>query len=117
MRALVLEPEEFYRFASEQRVAVPPELSAEMVPYDTASGELRTHYAGFFDSGFGWADPRGAKVVLEVRSHDVPFQITHGQRFFRLNFQRNSEIPEALYGGQGSHYQSQGLSLSKHFRL
>jgi len=116
-RPLILEPEEFYLFASEQRVAVPPELSAEMVPYDTASGELRTHYAGFFDSGFGWADPRGAKVVLEVRSHDVPFQVTHGQRFFRLNFQRNSEIPEALYGGRGSHYQSQGLSLSKHFRL
>ncbi len=116
-RPLILEPEEFYLFASAQRVAVPPELSAEMVPYDTASGELRTHYAGFFDSGFGWAEPRGARVVLEVRSHDVPFQVTHGQRFFRLNFQRNSEIPESLYGGAGSHYQSQGLALSKHFRV
>ncbi|HEX04209.1 MAG TPA: 2'-deoxycytidine 5'-triphosphate deaminase [Bacteroidetes bacterium] len=115
-RPLILEPEEFYLFASEQRVSVPPGLSAEMVPYDTASGELRTHYAGFFDSGFGYAEPRGAKVVLEVRSHDVPFQVTHGQRFFRLNFQRNSEIPESLYGGGGSHYQSQGLALSKHFR-
>ncbi|MBS1261798.1 MAG: dCTP deaminase [Calditrichaeota bacterium] len=115
-RPLILDPEEFYLFASEQRVAVPPQLSAEMVPYDTASGELRTHYAGFFDSGFGYSDPPGAKVVLEVRSHDVPFQVTHGQRFFRLQFQRNSERPQRLYGGEGSHYQRQGLSLSKHFR-
>jgi len=28
-----------------------------------------------------------------------------------------SERPTELYGGKGSHYQSQGLRLSKHFAL
>ena len=29
-----------------------------MTAYDPTSGELRTHYAGFFDPGFGY-DPDG----------------------------------------------------------
>ncbi|MBD3167388.1 2'-deoxycytidine 5'-triphosphate deaminase, partial [bacterium] len=113
---LILMPEAFYLFAGVERVRIPADLSAEMIPYDTSSGELRTHYAGFFDSGFGMADPPGAHVVLEVRSHDVPFRLTHGQTFFRLMFHRNSMLPDVLYGNGGSHYQSQALALSKHFR-
>ena len=84
---LILEPEAFYIFASRERCRIPVHLAAEMVPYDTGSGELRTHYAGFFDSGFGGDVARGgARAVLEVRSHDVPFLIEDGQTFFRMVF-------------------------------
>ena len=114
---LILEPEEFYIFASRERVRVPPDVAAEMVEYDSGSGELRTHYAGFFDSGFGYGDegPNGTVAVLEVRPHDVPFRIEHGQVFFKLVYERLTARPEVLYG-RGSHYHRQGLTLSKHFR-
>jgi dCTP deaminase len=77
------------------------------------------HYAGFFDPGFGHAASggTGSKAVLEVRSHKVPFILEHGQIIGRLIYERMSEVPEMLYGAQlGSHYQAQGLKLSKHFR-
>ncbi len=115
---LILEPEAFYIFASKERVRIPTHLAAEMVPYDTGSGELRTHYAGFFDSGFGGtAAEGGARAVLEVRSHDVPFLIEDGQTFFRMEFEPNTEVPELVYGTHiRSNYQGQELKLSKHFR-
>jgi dCTP deaminase len=89
-----------------------------MVPYDTGSGELRTHYAGFFDSGFGGSiEQGGARAVLEVRSHDVPFLIEDGQTFFRMVFEPNTETPDLIYGRDiRSNYQGQELKLSKHFR-
>ncbi len=115
---IILEPEAFYIFASREQCRIPAHLAAEMVPYDTGSGELRTHYAGFFDSGFGNdPDHPGAKAVLEVRSHDVPFLVEDGQTFFRMIFEPNTDIPEFVYGSAiKSHYQSQGLKLSKHFK-
>jgi len=115
---LILEPEAFYIFASKERCRIPAHLAAEMVPYDTGSGELRTHYAGFFDSGFGGRKSEGgARAVLEVRSHDVPFLIEDGQTFFRMVFEPNTEIPELIYGRDiESNYQGQDLKLSKHFK-
>jgi dCTP deaminase len=116
---IVLEPEEFYLLLSRESVRVPPDLAAEMVAYDPTSGELRTHYAGFFDPGFGHGDgtrPLGSRAALEVRAHDVPFMINHGQRVCRLSFERLVETPTSLYG-LGSHYQFQQQTLSKHFRL
>ena len=119
-RRLILEPEEFYLLVSKERVRVPPDYAAEMVAYDPTSGELRTHYAGFFDPGFGdipGAERQGSRAVLEVRAHDVPFVLEDGQKVFKLAFQRLSERPDVRYGHQiGSHYQGQELSLSKQFR-
>lgn len=115
---LILEPEAFYIFASRERCRIPKHLAAEMIAYDTGSGELRTHYAGFFDSGFGGEiEDKGARAVLEVRSHDVPFLIEHGQTFCSMKFEPNTEIPEFIYGADiHSNYQGQGLKLGKHFR-
>lgn len=115
---LILEPEAFYIFASKERCRIPIHLAAEMVPYDTGSGELRTHYAGFFDSGFGGTlQDGGARAVLEVRSHDVPFLIEDGQTLFRMIFDLNTEIPDIAYGKEiKSNYQGQSLKLSKHFK-
>jgi dCTP deaminase len=113
---LVVEPEEFYVFASKERIRVPPQLAAEMVAYDVGIGELRTNYAGFFDNGFG--GERGTRAVLEVRPHDVPFLLEDGQVFFKLVFFRAQELPDVVYGDRrlGSHYQGQTLQLGKHFR-
>ncbi len=113
---LVLEPEEFYLLISREAVSIPPDLAAEMNAYDPTSGELRTHYAGFFDPGFGFGSPSGARAVLEVRAHDVPFVVEHGQRICTLGFERMRDEPELLYGeALGSNYQSQTSFLSKYF--
>ncbi len=116
---LVLDPQEFYILASKESVAVPPEFVAEMAPFDPMIGEYRVHYAGFFDPGFGYVAGKapGAKAVLEVRSLDIPFIVEDGQIVGRLVYDRLTEVPDTLYGqGIGSHYQAQGLKLSKHFR-
>ena len=116
---VVLDPNEFYILASREAVSIPPEYAAEMVPYNPLVGEFRVHYAGFFDPGFGYSGAGGAgsRAVLEVRSHEVPFILTHGQIVGRLVFERLTEPPERVYGqGLGSNYQGQGLKLSKHFR-
>ena len=116
---LVLDPHEFYILVSREAVHVPPDHAAEMVPFDPLVGEFRVHYAGFFDPGFGHAEAggEGARAVLEVRSHEVPFILEHGQLVGRLVYERMAELPHRLYGsGLGSNYQAQGLKLSKHFR-
>lgn len=115
---LILEPEAFYIFASRERCRIPTHLAAEMIAYDTGSGELRTHYAGFFDSGFGGSvEDKGARAVLEVRSHDVPFLIEDGQTFCSMRFEPNMETPAFTYGSSiKSNYQGQGLKLGKHFK-
>ena len=116
--SLTLNPGEFYILATREEVRVPFELAAEMVAYETRSGEYRVHYAGFFDPGFG-CDPsgRGSKAVLEVRSHDVPFILEHGQSVGWLRYEKMAGRPDHVYGqGIGSNYQSQGLALSKQFK-
>jgi dCTP deaminase len=117
-RRLVLDPDQFYILASKEAVHVPPTHAAEMVPFNPLVGEFRVHYAGFFDPGFGHAAAggSGAKAVLEVRSHKVPFILEHGQIVGRLLFEPMTEVPEVLYGSDlQSNYQGQGLKLSKHF--
>lgn len=118
-RRLVLDPDQFYILASKEAVHVPPTHAAEMIPFNPLVGEFRVHYAGFFDPGFGHeaAGGRGSRVVLEVRSHKVPFILEDGQIVGRAVYERLTEPPEMLYGSAiGSHYQAQGLKLSKHFR-
>lgn len=116
---IILDPDEFYILASREAVAVPPDFAAEMAAVTTGLGEFRAHYAGFFDPGFGWtaAGAKGSKAVLEVRSRDAPFALEDGQLVARLIYERLTARPQRLYGADlASHYQGQGLRLSKHFR-
>lgn len=116
---LILDPDEFYILASKEAVHVPPTHAAEMVPFNPLVGEFRVHYAGFMDPGFGHAPAggKGSRVVLEVRSHKVPFILEDGQIIGRLVYERMREPPDMIYGrGLKSHYQGQGLKLSKHFK-
>ena len=116
---LILDPDQFYILASKEAVTVPPTHAAEMIPFNPLVGEFRVHYAGFFDPGFGYsgAGGEGSKAVLEVRSHKVPFILEDGQIIGRLVYEPLTETPSQVYGQDiGSHYQAQGLKLSKHFR-
>jgi dCTP deaminase len=116
---LILDPDQFYILASKEAVTVPPTHAAEMVPFNPLVGEFRVHYAGFFDPGFGYSEAggEGSKAVLEVRSHKVPFILEDGQIIGQLIYERLTETPDVIYGaGIGSHYQAQGLKLSKHFK-
>jgi dCTP deaminase len=116
---IILDPGAFYILVSREAVTIPPDHAAEMAPYLAMVGEFRVHYAGFFDPGFGWAEAGGAgsRGVLEVRCHEAPFVLEHGQVVGRLVYERMAARPETLYGtGIASNYQGQGLKLSKHFR-
>jgi dCTP deaminase len=116
---IVLEPEVFYLLLSAEGVSVPPGYAAEMLAYDPTAGELRTHYAGFFDPGFGYSrapEARGARAALEVRARDVSFMVEHRQPVCKLAFERMAGEPDVLYGEDvGSSYQHQRTMLSKHF--
>jgi dCTP deaminase len=117
---IVLEPEVFYLLLSAEGVSVPPSYAAEMLAYDPTAGELRTHYAGFFDPGFGYSRERGertgSRAALEVRARDVSFMVEHRQPVCKLAFERMAEEPDVLYGEDiGSNYQGQLTMLSKHF--
>jgi dCTP deaminase len=116
---LLLDPGEFYILASKGAVEIPVMEAAEMTPIDPSVGEFRVHYAGFFDPGFGTdeAHGKGSRGVLEVRSHETPFILEDGQTVARLVYEPLTERPDRLYGDLGSHYQRQGLKLSKHFRI
>ena len=116
---VVLEPEIFYLLLSAEGVSIPPRIAAEMMAYDPTAGELRTHYAGFFDPGFGY-DPSGARhgsrAALEVRARDVSFMVEHHQPVCKLGLEWMEAPAERLYGADlGSNYQGQVTMLSKHF--
>jgi dCTP deaminase len=115
---LLLDPGEFYILASKGAVEIPVDEAAEMTPIDPSVGEFRVHYAGFFDPGFGTdeAHGKGSRGVLEVRSHETPFILEDGQTVARLVYEPLTARPDRLYGEGGSHYQRQGLKLSKHFK-
>jgi dCTP deaminase len=116
---IILDPGAFYILVSREAVTIPPDHAAEMAPYLAMAGEFRVHYAGFFDPGFGHrsAGGSGSRGVLEVRCHEAPFVLEHGQIVGRLVYERMAEVPDTLYGaGLASNYQGQGLKLSKHFR-
>ncbi len=119
--SLILDPDEFYILMTKEAIAVPPDYAAEMLPYDTRAGEFRVHYAGFFDPGFGWDALTGkagsSRGVLEVRSHEVPFLLEHGQTVGWLRYERMMACPDKPYGqGISSNYQNQTLKLAKQFR-
>lgn len=116
---LILEPNAFYILASKERVSIEPREAAELVAYDPSLGELRCHYAGFLDPGFGSraAGGKPSRIVLEIRGHDVPFLIENDQVVATLNYDVLAEDPKRLYGESvGSHYQNQELRLAKVFR-
>lgn len=116
---IILDPGAFYILVSREAVHIPPDYAAEMAPYLAMVGEFRVHYAGFFDPGFGHASAGGdgSRGVLEVRCHEAPFALEHGQIVGRLVYEQMLARPTTLYGREiKSNYQGQGLKLAKNFK-
>ncbi|MBI2147593.1 2'-deoxycytidine 5'-triphosphate deaminase [Candidatus Woesearchaeota archaeon] len=117
-KKLILDPDFFYILKSKEKVRIPTSLASEMVEFHSGIGEFRSHYAGFFDPGFGYGkdgEIKGSHAVLEVRMRDTPMEIIDGQIFVKMVFERMMDIPSISYGEGSSHYQNQSLKLSKHF--
>lgn len=118
---LILEKESFYIFSTKEYIRVPGNLASEMIAYDIYNGEFRSHYAGFFDPGFGYGkngEVKGRQAVLEIRSYENNFIFRDGQPICRMNFEKLIEPADFVYGEEiGSHYADQsGPKLSKHFK-
>jgi len=117
---ITLEKDRFYILATKERISVPTSLSAEMIPFSHHIGELRAHYAGFFDPGFGYGKDgsiKGTVGVLEVRPHET-ITIFDGQPICLIEYFRNTSIPAVSYGDAGNSYQNQkGAKLAKYFYL
>lgn len=118
---IMLKKDEFYILATKEGVRVPLDYSVEMAPYDVGKGEFRSHYAGFFDPGFGFGpngDVRGDQAVLEVFTHDNDFVLRDGQPICTMIYERILERPEIAYGDPrlgNNYFRQSGPRLSKHF--
>ncbi len=118
---LMLHPGDFYILSTRERILTPPEFSAEMVSYDASKGEFRSHFAGFFDPGWGWREndaDRGTIAVLEVECYSHPFVLRDAQPICLMVYEHMLAIPEKLYGANlASNYATQkGPTLAKWFR-
>lgn len=107
---LVLNPDRFYLLPTKERVSIHHGICGDIAPYEATTGEFRTHYAGFFDPGFGREG--GITGVLEVRGREVPHRLFDGHPICLMNFEWASPKGKAYEG----HYQNPGPSLSKHFK-
>lgn len=118
---LTLRPETFYILVTKEKIIVPPTLAAEMANYDPSKGEFRSHFAGFFDPGWGWSDreeDRGTAAVLEVEAYGHESIIRDGQPICLMVYERLLAPPEKAYGQElKSNYTGQsGPRLAKWFK-
>jgi dCTP deaminase len=123
--ALFLEPNQFLLATTVERVRVPTNLCAEMIAYREEYGELRAHYAGFFDPGFGFGrdgEIADSGAVCEIRNiGTAPIMLSHGQPICLLRYEKLSEPADQVYGDEKrtiqSNYQGQsGIKLAKFFK-
>ena len=118
----VMKRDEFYIFVTKECILVPHEFAAEMSAYDVSKGEFRSHYAGFFDPGWGYGpdgSSLGRQAVLEVFTHDHDFILRDGQPICQMIFQNLTEPVEISYGDESlmnNYFKQTGPRLSKHFK-
>lgn len=122
-RGLVLEKGRFYILGTQEGLRIPLTHACEMRPVDERVGDHRTHYAGFFDPGFGEFESGrkfGTQGVLEVRPTEH-FLVRPNQRFVRVRFERMLSIPERSYVQTGTYADQTnkkwGPRLAKHFKM
>ncbi|MDO8584243.1 MAG: 2'-deoxycytidine 5'-triphosphate deaminase [bacterium] len=117
---LIIHPQAFYILGTKERILAPPSLAMEMAAYDASKGEFRSHFAGFFDPGWGWTTDdtqRGLMAVLEVEAYGHDFVLRDGQPICLMVCERVIAEPTQLYGAKGSHYNTQqAVKLAKWFK-
>lgn len=115
--------DDFYIFVTKECLRVPDTYAAEMAAYDPSKGEFRSHYAGFFDPGWGFRPDGsvfGTPAVLEIFTHDNDFVLRDGQPICKMIFERLVTPAEILYGDAkltSNYYRQRGPRLSKHFTM
>lgn len=107
---LTLDPDRFYLLATKEKMRMPNNICGDIAPYDASTGEFRSHYAGFFDPGFGGEN--GITCVLEVRGREVPHRLYDGDPICLMVFEQVNEVGKPYEGN----YQNPGPSISKHFK-
>lgn len=118
--AITLRAGAFYILSTKEFVRVPAHLACEMVPMDERSGDLRSHYAGFIDPGWGIGQNGnllGRPLTLEVRSFDTDLVVCDGQPIAKIRYERMKVIPVMHYDQMVSHYGLQsGPKFGKFFK-
>ena len=110
---LYLKKNRFYILSSYERVRVPIDYACEMRPMDDRLGEVRVHYAGYIDDG--WGGEKGAMLTLEVRAYEDMY-IQAKQPIARIVFERMARRADKPYTEKTSNYVNQhGPQLAKHF--
>ncbi len=111
---LSLEKGRFYILPTKQQICVPKEFSLELLPFSHLMGELRVHYAWFFDPWFWWQ--QWSTWVLEVRPHQDTL-ITDWQPICLIEIYKNKAIPKQIYWQVSNNYQGQQwATLAKYFK-
>jgi len=109
----------FYILTTDERIMVPPHLSAELRAIDPRFGEFRSHAAGYIDPGWGYGKDGsacGRPITLEVTPHET-MMVRHGQTIARIRYESMKGVPEVPYDEASSNYTVQeGPKLSKHFK-
>jgi dCTP deaminase len=117
---VVLRANSFYILSTEEYVRVPENLACEMVPMDERSGDLRSHYAGYIDPGWGCGkdnDAKGRPLTLEVRLFEDIVFIHDKHPIAKIRFERMIEPPDAHYDQMNPTYGIQsGPKLGKYFK-
>ncbi len=119
--SITIEQDRFYLLTPREKVRIPLNLSGDLEAINEEFGDFRSHYAGFFDPGFGYGEDgsvKGTYVTLEVRPLKHSFRLNNGQFICRLVYEKASQIPDKVYGSAkvGSHYLTQkGLNPGKYF--
>ena len=117
--SILLRKDSFYILSTKEALRVPPHLASEMVDMDSRTGEFRTHYAGFFDPGWGCGsdgEGKGRPITLEVRTFE-DVVVSHGQPIGKVRFEKMAETPEVHYDQKNSNYLVQsGPKLAKQFK-
>ncbi len=109
-KRLTLRAGDFYIFATKEIINVPLNIALEWHPFSHLLGELRVHYAWFFDPGFR------AKGVMEVRAREN-IKLYDGQPIGMFEIYFTKWAPATPYWSAGNNYQGQKWPrLAKFFK-
>lgn len=114
---LLLEKGKFYILSSYEYLRIPPGFASEIAALDERFGDLRNHYAGFIDPGWGMDVLIGRPITLEVRAFEDVY-VYHRQPIARLKIEEMIDVAKVSYDEPGfSNYQVQnGPKLAKYFK-
>jgi dCTP deaminase len=119
-KRLSIEPEKFYLLRSKEKLSLPEGIAVYCRASDETIGEMRIHYAGFAHPLFGRCRKDGGlgtPLIFEVRGHQVPVTLAHGEKMANLIFYRMSQdcTEEKQKDDSKKAYENQELELSKFF--